>query len=145
MNTTSNPTAEQERHIAPQEPREVDTRHTDAHDNWDAGGYCNALVVDENGDGDICNYRQPLPAPPTDHEKLIAEATNKLWQYFNPGFAPISEEHPDWEFYREAAALAAQPVLDPVKVAEVIRPYDPDTPEDAARALCEAAKRGELT
>lgn len=50
---------------APQEPRDVDPRHTDAHDSWDAGGYCNALVVDENGDGDICNYRQPLPVLPS--------------------------------------------------------------------------------
>ena len=45
----------------------------------------------------------------------------------------------------KAALTAAQPVLDPEKVAEVVRPYDPDTAEDAACALCEAAKRGELS
>lgn len=49
-----------------------------------------------------------------------------------------------------AAALAAQPVLDPEKVTKVvcdaIEGNESDTPYDmvAARAICEAAKRGEL-
>lgn len=40
----------------------TDARHTDQHDAWDQGGYCNALVADENGDGDTCGYRQPQRA-----------------------------------------------------------------------------------
>lgn len=42
--------------------KRVREQHTDAHDDWDQGGYCNALVQDENGDGDICGYRKPLDA-----------------------------------------------------------------------------------
>lgn len=29
------------------------------HGNWDAGGHCNNLVVDENGDADSCSYVLP--------------------------------------------------------------------------------------
>lgn len=43
------------------EPREEDPRHNIEHNSWDAGGYCNELVVDEDGNGDTCNYRQALP------------------------------------------------------------------------------------
>lgn len=35
--------------------------HTDEHSDWDQGGYCNALVTNEHGDGDVCGYRQPMP------------------------------------------------------------------------------------
>jgi len=35
--------------------------HTDQHDSWDAGGYCNALVLDDEGNGTTCGYRKPLP------------------------------------------------------------------------------------
>jgi hypothetical protein len=31
--------------------------HTAAHDDWDQGGYCNALVVDSDGCGTVCGYR----------------------------------------------------------------------------------------
>lgn len=44
------------------EPR-VREPHSDKHNDWDQGGYCNTLVQDENGDGDICGYRQALSAP----------------------------------------------------------------------------------
>lgn len=50
-------------HVELQRVRE---QHTDAHDDWDQGGYCNTLVRDENGDGVVCGYRQgspPSPAP----------------------------------------------------------------------------------
>lgn len=33
--------------------------HTPRHDNWDAGGYCNALVLDDEGCGEVCGYRKP--------------------------------------------------------------------------------------
>lgn len=45
--------------------------HTAEHDMWDQGGYCNALVTDEDGCGDVCGYQRPvlrpagvLPLPP---------------------------------------------------------------------------------
>ena len=139
-------------HVARPEPESTD--------NGRCGG-CRDLGPHRNVPG--CDYYTPKPAPSPDSEKLIAEATNKLWQYFNPGFAPISEEHPDWEFYREAAALAAQPVLAPEKVADFLEGTgdewqfkfdrflsetgsDPGPYYDyLARALCEAAKRGEMS
>lgn len=31
--------------------------HTQDHDNWDAGGYCNALVVDADGSATECGWR----------------------------------------------------------------------------------------
>ena len=40
-------------------------------------------------------------------EEQIERATQSLWQYFNPGFAPIGPDHPDYGFYREAALTAA--------------------------------------
>lgn len=41
----------------------MSTPHTEQHDAWDAGGYCNALVLDEHGDGDVCGYRQSAAGP----------------------------------------------------------------------------------
>ena len=41
----------------------LDPRHKPDHaDTTDAGGYCNALVTDEDGYGDTCGYRTPAPA-----------------------------------------------------------------------------------
>lgn len=45
------------------EIKRVREQHTDAHDDWDQGGYCNTLVQDENGDADVCGYRKPPSAP----------------------------------------------------------------------------------
>lgn len=34
-------------------------KHNDTHNQWDAGGYCMVMVIDNNGDGDTCGYRKP--------------------------------------------------------------------------------------
>ena len=96
---------------------------------------------------------QPTPSP--DREELIAEAKTLAWKLV--GEDDRSEAHS--MLYRLIDALAAQPVLDPEKVAEVIRnelrkgeyattpdelPYAA-TSRWIARVLCEAAKRGDLT
>lgn len=31
---------------------------THTHGNWDQGGYCNNLLLDENGDGNSCGYQK---------------------------------------------------------------------------------------
>lgn len=48
--------------------------HTEKHDNWDQGGYCNALVQDANGDADTCGYRRPY-AETVAAESATFEAT----------------------------------------------------------------------
>ena len=40
------------------------SKHRPEHNNWDAGGYCNAMVVDDDGCGDVCGYRAPTVEPP---------------------------------------------------------------------------------
>lgn len=35
------------------------SKHTPDHNKWDAGGYCNELVLDENGDAEVCGYIEP--------------------------------------------------------------------------------------
>lgn len=32
------------------------------HGDWDAGGYCNRLVLDSEGDADVCGYQKPTVA-----------------------------------------------------------------------------------
>ena len=32
---------------------------THVHGDWDMGGYCNRLVVDKDGYGDVCGYKHP--------------------------------------------------------------------------------------
>lgn len=46
-------------------PAPVRTRgaHTNEHRSWDQGGYCMALVEDENGYGDVCGHQEPATAP----------------------------------------------------------------------------------
>lgn len=45
--------------------------HTPDHTMWDQGGYCNNLVTDEDGCGEVCGYQRPTlvlggaPALPT--------------------------------------------------------------------------------
>lgn len=58
----------------------TDDRHTDQHDAWDQGGYCNALVLDENGDGDVCGYRKPTDATlsPDVRAKALADEYTQL-------------------------------------------------------------------
>lgn len=87
-----------------------------------------------------------MDAPSPDREKLIEEAkylSENSWQTWWPDRAQRA-------LAACADALAAQPVLDPEKVAEVVattlgreRPWL--GARRIARALCEAAKRGELT
>lgn len=42
--------------------------HTPEHTMWDQGGYCNDLVADEDGCGEVCGYQRPIlvrvPAKP---------------------------------------------------------------------------------
>jgi hypothetical protein len=47
--------------------------HTEKHDNWDQGGYCNALVTDYDGCGTSCGYREGSNMTTTDYlvEQLI--------------------------------------------------------------------------
>lgn len=81
---------------------------------------------------------------PTDREKLIADLRNLAE---NSGAVTLRAE----AVHDIADALAAQPVLDPEKVAKVvcdaIEDNESDEPYDtvAALALCEAFKKGELT
>jgi len=95
------------------------------------------------------------PAPSSDREKLIAEIESRR-KFYSGQYEEGSEID---LMFKAADALAAQPVLDPEKVAEVIQQNRTwtkvmddgypstgfNTPSDIARALCEAAKRGELT
>ena len=78
---------------------------------------------------------------------VIAEA-RKLGQR---GWYPLAQRNVQRLLIECTAALAAQPVLDPEKVAKVvcdaIEGNESDTPHDmvAARALCEAYTEGKLT
>lgn len=38
--------------------------HRPDHDQWDQGGYCNNLVVDDDGTATVCGYRKPLDPEP---------------------------------------------------------------------------------
>lgn len=59
--------------------------HTAAHDDWDQGGYCNALVVDRDGCGTICGYRTAdhfdalLVGPPTTGGLIRHRARRRPW------------------------------------------------------------------
>lgn len=46
--------------------------HTDSHEKWDQGGYCNNLVVDHDGTGVVCGYRETRTpvAPPEERVRL---------------------------------------------------------------------------
>lgn len=47
--------------------------HRSTHDAWDQGGYCNALVIDHDGEtATICGYREPEAAGPSPEEALAA-------------------------------------------------------------------------
>lgn len=39
--------------------------HTSQHDQWDQGGYCNNLVIDDDGSGTVCGYRAPSDHTPS--------------------------------------------------------------------------------
>ncbi|UOR02041.1 hypothetical protein MUN77_01535 [Leucobacter allii] len=85
------------------------------------------------------------PAPSPDREKLRIEDDYQHIYWFDP-------TEGCWVAYRRAdcvgeeelphRALAATPVGDEAALAEVIRPYDPDTPEDAAHAVAEWLRGG---
>lgn len=82
-------------------------------------------------------------APSPDREKLIAELHDVKRVLRSSGQSRLADA-----VEQALDALAAQPVkLDPEKVAEVLRRanYWSARAVDVARALCEAAKRGELT
>lgn len=74
------------------------------------------------------------PAPLTDREKLIAEATERIneWSAENQRPSDIGM------IVRLRDALAAQPVLDPVKVAEVLNRHEPIFKDGlyAGRCIC---------
>lgn len=78
----------------------------------------------------------------TDLDDLIAEAEGYIERHGVSTATLLIERLID--------ALAAQPVLDPEKVAEVIfeetryRNLTPQARKSLTRAICEAAKRGEL-
>lgn len=40
------------------------SKHRPEHNSWDAGGHCNAMVVDDDGYGDVCGYRAPTVERP---------------------------------------------------------------------------------
>lgn len=46
-------------------------QHTPEHDNWDQGGFCNALVAGPDGCGEVCGYRAPYVA--RSNERLLGE------------------------------------------------------------------------
>lgn len=48
--------------------------HTDKHDKWDQGGYCNNMVTDHDGSGTTCGYRKAPPALHDEGEVRAREA-----------------------------------------------------------------------
>lgn len=59
------------------------------HGDWDQGGYCNRLVVDANGDGDVCGYRRPGQ----DTERCGAWGGCTLPRGHNRGRADVPSNH----------------------------------------------------
>lgn len=117
-------------HVAPQEPCPQPCEH---------------LSAEDAREGRDCREHPctcPVASSP-DREKLTEEARAVAGP--KSLYAHTSVAH---LLIRLADALAAQPVFDPEKVAEVIEYYY-DVPGDRldliARAICEAAKRGELS
>lgn len=53
--------------------------HTDRHDAWDAGGFCNELVLDRDGSGTVCGYQKPSVSP-NSHAYSLTE----LFGWFTP-------------------------------------------------------------
>lgn len=45
------------------------------HGNWDSGGYCNTLVLDDEGYGDVCGWREPVPVSHPEHDDYVADET----------------------------------------------------------------------
>lgn len=115
---------------------------------------CEHLSADDAREGRDCREHPCTcpTAPSSGREKLIEEARAVAGP--KSLYAHTSVAH---LLIRLADALAAQPVLDPEKVLRVtqdaIETYlREDLPEDGltesetiAHAICEAAKRGELT
>lgn len=88
-------------------------------------------AADEQDDPDL-----HMTAPSPDREKLIADAAE---------YGCMQGHDCDCDqalIARLRDALAATPVGDEAALAEVIRPYDPDTPEDAAHAVAEWLRGG---
>lgn len=73
-------------------------------------------------------------------EEQIERATQNLWQHFNPGFAPIDSDHPDHDFYREAALAAAAGVTPQGPSSRMFSPSEcpnADHPEMESCGLCD--------
>lgn len=49
-------------------------KHRPDHDNWDQGGYCNELVTDDDGCGEICGYRTAVDGPLDPFPYVITES-----------------------------------------------------------------------
>lgn len=83
--------------------------------------------------------------PSEEQIERAARAINAL-DWTQTEFGEVPHERDIARAALTAAGVAPQEpqMLDPEKVAEVIQPYDPDTPEDAARAICEAHLKGRL-
>lgn len=146
--------------VAPQEPSASDR------DTW-LCGKCEREKMLGRDDGQIAEHHRTcsvgmVPPPPSDREKLIAEATEFIDSWDRLG--SWTPDSPIGMVMRLRNALAAP--LDPVKVAEVLNRHEPIFKDGlyAGRcvcgfehpsysrwrlhrsgALCEAAKRGELS
>lgn len=126
-------------------------------------------IVPADGTAEVA-AKSGEPTPPTAREKLIRDALEKVREIGEAGLAgePLHSIPKDidsnWGWLQSQwpvvvaidTALAAQPVLDPEKVAEVIeseidrlrhetRLYPDVYKGQVADAICEAAKRGELS
>lgn len=59
----------------------TESKHTSKHNNWDVGGYCNALVTNENGDGVTCGYRKPSATPELDKLRAVMDESDIIGEF----------------------------------------------------------------
>lgn len=92
--------------------------HTPEHDQWDQGGYCNNLVLDDDGCGTVCGYRAPRERSCQRHDREpsdaeVEAAAAAMWdRWGHPGMFPHAPAHRQNSFLADARAalIAAQEV-----------------------------------